>query len=175
MYRSEIQKGTNRITCRLSSYLFCFVLVGGITRCTCTEAMSTSAQSSTPSTGWTSAGSSTAEITVLGTIQQVVSDHVAGSPAGIHILINSPLGPFDASLGSFLPSEVRQALSNGEQVQITGIVHSANGKDYLLARQLKVAGHQVNIRNANGFLIHNPSSTGSRPDKVHSAPDGDMQ
>jgi hypothetical protein len=63
---------------------------------------------------------------------------------------------------------VRQALSNGAPVQITGTVRSANGKDYLLARQLTVAGHQVTIRNANGFLVHNPSSSGSVSGKARS-------
>ena len=112
---------------------------------------------------------------MLGTIRQVVSNHDAGGPAGIHILIDGPLGSFDASLGSFLLNEVRQALSNGTPVEITGTVRSANGKDYLLARQLNVAGHQVTIRNANGFLVHNPSSTGAVSGKVRSEGNGGVR
>jgi hypothetical protein len=112
------------------------------------------------------------EITVLWTIRQVVSNREAGGPAGVHILIDGPLGSFDASLGSNLPGDVRQALSNGVPVQITGVVRSANGKDYLLARILSVAGHQVTIRNANGFLGHNPSSTGSASGRARSGNGG---
>ena len=112
---------------------------------------------------------------MLGTIRQVVSNHEAGGPAGVHILIDGPLGSFDASLGSSLPGDVRQALSNGAPVKITGILRSANGKDYLLVRQLNVAGRQVTIRNANGFLVHTPSSTGAASGKVRSEGNGGVR
>jgi hypothetical protein len=122
-------------------------------------------------------------VTVLATVRQVVSEHVAGSPAGLHILVDGPLGSFDASLGSYLSSEVREALSNGAAVQITGVVRSANGRDYLFARQLSVAGRQVAIRNTNGFLVRTPSSTGTgsngtpsnRVHSVHSEINGGIQ
>ena len=170
----RIGKRTNGTTSRFASLSVCVILLGGMAGGT--SAMSAAAQSSVPSTatstGWNSANSSAGEIKVLGTIRQVVSNHEAGGPAGIHILIDGPLGSFDASLGSFLPGEVRQALSNGTPVEITGIVRSANGKDYLLVRQLNVAGHQVTIRNANGFLVHNPSSTGAASGKVRSDSNG---
>jgi hypothetical protein len=178
MQTLKIWKRTDAMS-RLSSLLFCVVLLGGIARGTFLEAMSAPAQSSAPSTatsaGWNSASSSSGEIAVLGTIRQVVSNHSGGGPAGIHILIDGPLGSFDASLGSYLSSEIRQALSNGEPVQITGVVRSANGKDYLLVRQLSVAGHQVTIRNANGFLVHTPSATNSRSGQAHSKGNGGVQ
>jgi hypothetical protein len=121
------------------------------------------------------AGPSSGVITVLGAIRQVVSDHVVGTPAGVHILIDGPLGSFDASLGSYLPDEIRQALSNGASVQATGVVSSANGKDYLLVRQLTVAGHQVTIRNSNGFLVHPSGLPGSGPNQRHNEGSGGVQ
>ena len=136
---------------RLSSRLFCVILLGGVGS---VEVMSAYAQSLNPSTNpSTAAAGGSGLVTVLGAIRQVVSDHVVGTPAGVHILIDGPLGSFDASLGSYLPDEIRQALSNGASVQATGVVSSANGKNYLLVRQLTVAGHQVTIRNSNGFLL----------------------
>jgi hypothetical protein len=169
----KIWKRATGATSRLSFLLFFGVLLpGGI------AARRAAAQSSDPSSlpaqGWSPASAS-GEVTVLATIRQVVSDHVAGSPAGLHILVDGPLGSFDASLGSYLSSEVREALSNGAAVQITGVVRSANGRDYLFARQLKVAGHQVVIRNSNGFLVRTPSSTGTRSNKVHSEISGGIQ
>jgi hypothetical protein len=175
----KIGKRRNGTTNRFASSLFCVVLLGGIVSGTSAKAMSAPVQSSVPSTatsaGWNSANSPAGEIKVLGTIRQVVSNHDAGGPAGVHILIDGPLGSFDASLGSFLPNDVRQALSNGAPVQITGIVRSANGKDYLLVRQLNVGGHQVTIRNANGFLVHNSSSTGAASGKVRSEGNGGIR
>lgn len=155
-------------TGRLSFLIFCGVLLGGI------AAMSAAAQSSDP-TGWNAVSSPSGEITVLATIRQVVPDHVAGSPAGLHILVDGPLGSFDASLGLYLPNEVRQALSNGVPVQITGVVRSTNGKDYLFARQLSVAGQQITIRNSKGFLLRNPTAAGSGSNKVRSEPNGGIQ
>jgi hypothetical protein len=169
----KIWKRTTGATGRLSFLLFCGVLLGGI------AAMSAAAQSSdpsaVPSTGWNAVSSSLGEITVLGAIRQVVSDHVAGSPAGLHILVDGPLGSFDASLGLYLPNEVRQALSNGVPVQITGVVRSTGGKDYLFARQLSIAGQQITIRNSNGFLLRNPTAAGSGSNKVRSEPNGGIQ
>jgi hypothetical protein len=178
---------TSVATGGLALLLFCGVLPGGIARGTCMEAMtgmegtSAPAQSSdaspsaVSSAGWNSAGSFSGEITVLATIRQVMNDHAAGGPAGIHLLVDGPLGSFDASLGSYLPTEVRQAISNGQPVQITGVVRSANGKAYLFARQLTVGGHQVVIRNANGFLVRTPSSTDIRSNKVRSEGRGSFQ
>jgi hypothetical protein len=164
-------------TSGLSIFLLGVIISGGMAPGISTRAV---AQTSEPSRaaaspGWNSVSSSPGEMTVLGTIRQVVSDHVAGSPAGVHILVDGPLGSFDASLGSFLPGEVLQALSDGAPVQIVGAVHSANGKDYLMARQLKVAGLVVTIRNSNGFLIHNPSTTGSSSAKTQKQGNGGVQ
>jgi hypothetical protein len=175
----KVGKRTAGTTSGFASLSVCVILLGGIASGTSAKAMSAPAQSSVPSTaasaGWNSANSPAGEIKVLGTIRQVVSNHDVGGPAGIHILIDGPLGSFDASLGSFLSSEVRQALSNGAPVQITGIVRSANGKDYLLVRQLSLAGHEVTIRNANGFLVHNSSSTGAASGKVRSEGNGGIR
>jgi hypothetical protein len=154
MRLSAIWKRQGDATGKSSSWWFSVILLGGVVSI---GAMGAYAQSLNPSTaaagGWKTADSSSGLVTVLGAIRQVVSDHVVGTPAGVHILIDGPLGSFDASLGSYLPDEIRQALSNGASVQATGVVTSANGKNYLLVRQLTVAGHQVTIRNSNGFLV----------------------
>src|ERR1700723_3750786 len=144
---SAIWKKQGDANSKLSSLLFCVVLLGGVAS---VEAMGAHAQPLNPPTP--AAGASSL-VTVLGAIRQVVPDHVVGTPAGVHILIDGPLGSFDASLGSYLPDDIRQALSNGASVQATGVVSSANGKNYLLVWQLTVAGHQVTIRNSNGFLV----------------------
>ncbi len=160
-----------------SFLLFCVVLVGGMVLGTSMDALAQGQTSkpAAPSTGWTPERASSGEITALGTIRQVVTDHVAGSPAGLHILIDGPLGSFDVSLGYYLSSETQQALSAGEPVQITGVVRSAKGKDYLFARVLKVAGQEITIRNGNGFLVRNPSPSGSSSDKAVSGRKGGVQ
>jgi hypothetical protein len=115
------------------------------------------------------------DITVTGTIQQVPSERTPGSPAGLHLLVNSPHGLLDTSVGPFLTDEARQALSSGQQVQVVGFIQAINGSNYLLARQLVVAGRQIQIRNENGFFIHNQSHTGNRSPRNQSEPNGGIQ
>ena len=172
-------KRSHWTTGRLSVFVLGVIIPGGVALVISTGATSAVAQSLEPSTaaaaGWNSASSSPGEVTMLGTIRQVVSDHVVGSPLGVHILIDGPLGSFDARLRSFLPGDVMQALSDGAPVQIVGAVRSVNGKDYLMARQLKVGGKVVTIRSSNGFLVHNPSTTGSSSARTQKQSNGGVQ
>jgi hypothetical protein len=161
MQMTKICKRTTGTISKLAALLFCLALHNGV------------AQSPIPSTRWSPIAAASREITVRGAIREVVPSHVLGSPAGVHILIDSLQGSFDASLGAYLPSEVQQALSNGQQVQVTGVVRTANGKDYLFARQLGVDGHQLTIRNPQGFLVHASPPTGSN--KTHSERNGGIQ
>jgi hypothetical protein len=161
MQIAKIWKTRNETIGKFSTLSFCLVLHAGIAYGAFMQAPNAAVQSPVPSTGWTPIAAAPHDITVRGAIRQVVPTHLAGSPAGVHILIDSLQGSFDASLGSYLPSEVQQALSNGEQVQVTGVVRTANGKDYLFASQLSVAGHQLTIRNPQGFLVHPASPTAS--------------
>jgi hypothetical protein len=86
---------------------------------------------------------------------------------GDRLLVSAPVGNFDAALGPYVPAEVRQALTVGTPVELTGMLHSVNGKDILLVRQLTVAGHSVTLRNANGFLMRGPAPGGSGTGKSH--------
>jgi hypothetical protein len=102
------------------------------------------------------------ETTFTGTIDQVVAGHSAGSPAGLHVLVNSPKGVIDASLGSYVSAEVQHAIAKGAAVQLSGVTRTIDGTDYLLTRTLTVAGHSTNIRNEHGFLIHPRANNGTK-------------
>jgi hypothetical protein len=115
------------------------------------------------------------EITVAGTIQQVPSGHTPGSPAGLHILVNRPQGALDTSVGPYVTDDVQRALSTGQSIQVIGVVQTINGHNYLLARQLVVAGRQIPIRNENGFLVHTHSRTGNRPQPSQSELNGGIR
>jgi hypothetical protein len=95
------------------------------------------------------------EITIYGTVQEVVTKHVLGSPAGIHLLVSQTAGMVDAHVGAFLAKDVQEALHTGLPVQIVGSMQEINGKQYLLARQLIFGGRMVAVRNEHGFLVHN--------------------
>lgn len=94
------------------------------------------------------------ETTLMGTIQEIVTQHVAGSPAGMHLLVASSEGVVDAHLGSFLSQETKEALHTGMPVQIVGSMMQLHSKGYFLARELSIGGRTITIRSARGFLVY---------------------
>lgn len=93
------------------------------------------------------------EITFNGSIQTVVTKHVLGSPAGIHLLVAGPQGVVDAHVGPFLPKATRDALHAGMPVRIVGAMASERGRTYLLARVLTVSNQTVRVRSEHGALV----------------------
>ncbi len=90
------------------------------------------------------------ETTLNGTIQEVVTKHTPGSPAGMHLLVAGPKGVVDTHVGAFLNKQTKEALKVGMPVQIVGATTSVRGKEYFLARMLTVGGHTVTLRNTKG-------------------------
>jgi hypothetical protein len=91
---------------------------------------------------------------MAGTLQQIISTRTPGTPAGLQLVVDGPQGAFAAILGPALNDQLRQTLSPGAAVQVSGVKETINGQSYLLARKLTVAGNQVIIRNEHGFLVH---------------------
>ncbi|MGO9863227.1 MAG: hypothetical protein ACLPLR_06430 [Terriglobales bacterium] len=94
------------------------------------------------------------ETILHGTIQEIVSQHAIGGPAGMHLLVAGPQGVVDTHIGPFLSTETKQALQRGTPVWIVGSTVSLNGKEYFLARRLTVSGHTATVRSPRGFLVH---------------------
>jgi hypothetical protein len=99
-------------------------------------------------------GTPARDITMAGTLQQIISTRTRGTPAGIQLVADGPQGAFTAILGPALSDQMRQTLSPGAPVQISGVKETINGQSYVLVRKLTVAGNQVIIRNEHGFLVH---------------------
>jgi hypothetical protein len=124
--------------------------------CILVVAVAAQATASTPSSvgkGFGFAYNPAHEITVVGTVQEVVSHPAPGGPFGMHLLIATSGKVVDAHIGPFLSKENREALKPGQLVQITGVNEQLHGKTVLLARQLIFSGRQVTIRNERGFLV----------------------
>lgn len=92
------------------------------------------------------------ETTLNGTIQQVVTKRVPGSPAGMHLLVAGPEGTVDTHVGPFLSKQTQEALHSGAQVQIVGAMSTLRGKNYLLARELIIGGRTIKVRSERGIL-----------------------
>jgi hypothetical protein len=57
---------------------------------------------------------------MAGTVQQLITTHPFGTPAGVQLAVDGPQGLFTASLGPNLSREVQQNLSEGAPIQISG-------------------------------------------------------
>jgi hypothetical protein len=163
------------VTKKLFIPIFPMFLLCGIVTGTASAQDGNSPQSSTAATGWNVKHSASSEITVTGTIQQVTSEHTPGGPGGLHLFVNGPQGVLDTSVGPHLTEDVQRALSTGQQVQVVGVIQTINGRNYLLARQLILAGRQIPIRNENGFFIHAQPPAGNRSQRSQSEPNGGIQ
>jgi hypothetical protein len=93
------------------------------------------------------------EVTINGTVQTVVAKHVAGSPAGMHLLVSGAQGTVDAHVGPFIPKNIRQALHMGLPLEVVGAMTTVRGKQFLLVRQLIYGGQTITVRNSRGFLL----------------------
>jgi hypothetical protein len=145
------------ITCRRverkeSASFFCLVLLYMFTHAVA-QAQQPGVQTASTPFESTTLGAPAHDIAMAGTVQEVIT-HTLGAPVGLQLVVEGPQGAFTASLGSTLSDQVRQTLSPGTPVQVSGVMETINGKPYLLARKLNVAGDQVIIRNDHGFLIH---------------------
>jgi hypothetical protein len=143
----------HRITCkrvqrRRFASLFCLVLLSTLTLAAAlAQAAPGPFESSTLSTP-------AHDVTMAGTVQELITTHTPAAPTGTQLVAAGSQGSFTASLGSALSDQVRQTLSPDTPIQVSGVMETINGKSYLLARKLTVAGNQVIIRNEHGFLVH---------------------
>jgi hypothetical protein len=137
-----------RVERKKSVFLFCLVLLSMLTHAVAL------AQAAPAPFESSSLGTPAHDVAMAGTVQEVITTHIPGAPAGTLLAAEGPQGSFTASLGSALSDQVRQTLTPGTPIHVSGVMETNNGKSYLLARKLTVAGNQVVIRNEHGFLVH---------------------
>jgi len=100
------------------------------------------------------------EITLNGTVQEVVTKHVAGTPGGLNVIVKGAEGSTDVHLGPYMTKETQEALKSGTPVQVVGAIERFHGRETLLARQLIFGGRMVTVRNEHGGLVtvHSPNA-----------------
>jgi hypothetical protein len=97
------------------------------------------------------------ELALDGTVQEVVSQHEIGSPAGLHLIVSGETGTVDAHLGPFMTQETREALHMGLPVHVVGEMKEFHGKPIMLARLITFGGRTVIVRSPHGALVLYPS------------------
>jgi len=96
----------------------------------------------------------TQEVTLSGTVSSVLRKPAAGMIMGSHLVLATPSGPVDASLGRFgLFGKGAVSVAAGQQIEMTGVMKTIKDKHVFLARTVKAGGHVYLIRNEHGFPV----------------------
>ena len=94
------------------------------------------------------------EFTLTGTVSSVLMKAAPGMIVGSHLLLATPSGPVDASLGRFgLQGAGAASVAAGQQIEATGIMKMIKNKTFFLVRTLKVGGEIYTIRSKHGFPV----------------------
>jgi hypothetical protein len=94
------------------------------------------------------------EVTLTGTVSSVLAKPSAGMIIGSHLLLATPSGPVDASLGRFgLRGKGALSVSAGQRVEVTGVMKTIKDRQVFLARTVKVGDEVYTVRNKHGFPV----------------------
>jgi hypothetical protein len=116
------------------------------------------------------------EVTLRGTVQQVVTARTIGSPVGVHLLVSGPQGVVDVHAGLSLTRETMRNLQVGSPVQLVGAMTLLNGRQYFLARLLTVGGRTLTLRSPGGVILHQHGSrTGKSAKNARFQTNGDLR
>jgi hypothetical protein len=104
----------------------------------------------------------TKEVTISGTVADVVTKSATRTIPGPHLILTTASGDVDASLGiSGMRGKGALSVAPGSAVEVTGVMKTINEKQVFLARTVKTAGEVYTMRNERGFPIS--AQTRERP------------
>ena len=94
------------------------------------------------------------EVTIQGTVSSALLRPAPGMVVGSHLLLATPSGPVDASLGRFgLYGKGAVSVATGQQVEVTGLMQTIGSQKVFVARTVKVGDLVYTIRNQHGVPI----------------------
>jgi hypothetical protein len=94
------------------------------------------------------------EITLSGTVTDVLARPSAGMIMGSHLMLETSSGTLDASLGRFgLQGKGALSVAAGEQVEVTGVMKTIKDRQVFLTRTVKAGGQVYTLRNAHGVQM----------------------
>jgi hypothetical protein len=93
-----------------------------------------------------------AEVTVKGTVEEVLQYPGKGSSSGTHLMLKASEGILDVHVGpSWFLSQQKIEFAKGNEIEVTGSKVKVNGKDTVIAREIKKDEKVITLRNAQGI------------------------
>ena len=94
------------------------------------------------------------EIEIEGNVATILLVPAHGMIPGSHILLTSPSGSVDVSLGVFgLRGPGSLSVKEGQPVSVLGVMKTVRGKEVVLARTVRVGEKVYAIRNEHGIPV----------------------
>jgi len=97
----------------------------------------------------------TKEVTLEGTIQNLVKNPAAGAIPGAHLIVSTGQGTVDAHIGNRVimgPSAASFAV--GQAVKLVGMMTKFNEQEVLLVRTIQTENRTITVRSEHGFLVY---------------------
>jgi hypothetical protein len=101
------------------------------------------------------------EVTITGTVSNVVTKPTAGMIGGGHLMVATAKGTVDAHVGRRLSGKYAIAVKSGDSVKLVGVMTTEKNSQVFLVRTAEDAGHTYTIRTEKGFLITPVAARGS--------------
>lgn len=96
----------------------------------------------------------TQETTLQGTVAGLFAKAATGMLPGVHLMLSTPNGRIDVSLGPFaLMGKGSLSVSGGQQVAVTGVMKTLQGRQVFVGRLVKAGDNTYAIRNLHGVPI----------------------
>jgi len=91
------------------------------------------------------------EVTVKGTVEEVMQYPRKRNSTGTHLMLKASDGILDVHVGpSWFLSQQKIEFAKGNEIEVTGSKVKVDGKDALIAREIKKDGNVITLRNAQG-------------------------
>ncbi len=98
------------------------------------------------------------EVTMKGTISNVVKKPGAGMLQGEHLMLATSGGAIDAHVGSYAGRDKGlDSLAAGQTVSAVGVKMNVKGKEVFIVRTIEADGKTFTVRNQRGFFVGPPS------------------
>jgi len=94
------------------------------------------------------------EVTLTGTVSNVLTGPSDGMIAGSHLLLQTASGEIDASLGRWgLQGKGALSVAPGDQVAVTGVMKMLREKQVFVVRTVKAGDHIYRMRSEHGIAV----------------------
>lgn len=89
-----------------------------------------------------------AEVTINGTVDDIKQ----GPQRGTHVMLKTADGTMEIALGpTWYQTEKKYSVAKGDQLEVIGAKSQTDGRDVLLAREIKKGTETMTFRDAKGF------------------------